>query len=190
MSFLIGLLTVVLVVTGLFLGLLVLIQLPKKEAGVGAAFGGGMTDTIMGAGSGNVLTAATRYSAGIFLVVALSLSIILTHEKSDRSKSKSFSSDLEKAAATIPAAKVTPPPALVTNVTPAAPAKPADSPFPGATPTAPGESLFPGATPTAPADSPFPGATPTSPGESLFPGATPTAPSDSPFPGATPTSPK
>lgn len=171
MSFLIGLLTVVLVLTGLFLGLLVLIQLPKKDAGVGSAFGGGMTDSIMGAGSGNVLTMATRYSTGIFLVVSLLLSILMTNEKN--SGKANFEKALDQAAATAPAVKP-PAPTLTTNVTPAAPAEPAA--FPGATPTAPGESLFPGATPTAPGDSPFPGATPTAPGESLFPGATPTAP--------------
>ena len=56
MSFLIGLLTVVLVLTCIVLILLVLIQLPKKEAGAGLAFGGAATDALFGAGSGNVLT--------------------------------------------------------------------------------------------------------------------------------------
>jgi len=167
MALLIGLLTTVLVLTCLFLGLLVLIQLPKKDAGVGSAFGGGMTDSIMGAGSGNVLTMATRYSAGIFLVLCLVLSVLKTNEAN--AGKKNFQKALEQAATTTPA--------LTTNVTPvvpaakpATPATPGESLFPGATPTAPGESLFPGATPTAP------GATPTAPGESLFPGATPTTP--------------
>lgn len=174
MAILIGLLTAVLVVTGLFLGLLVLIQLPKKEAGAGAAFGGGMTDAVMGAGSGNVLTAATRYSVGIFLCTSLLLSILKTHEAN--AGKNNFNKALQQASSSNPS-MVTPPPATLTN-TPAVPAttnvpaKPAEAPagFPGATPTAPGESLFPGATPTTP------GATPTAPGESLFPGATPTAP--------------
>jgi preprotein translocase subunit SecG len=172
MAFLIGLLTTVLVLTCLFLGLLVLIQLPKKDAGVGSAFGGGMTDSIMGAGSGNVLTMATRYSAGIFLVLCLVLSILKTNEAN--AGKKNFQKALQQAATTTPAL---PAPALTTNVAPVVPAAkpvtpaaPGESLFPGATPTAPGESLFPGATPTAP------GATPTAPGESLFPGATPTTP--------------
>ena len=42
MSWLIGILTAFLVVDCLLLGLLVLIQLPKKEAGMGTAFGRGM----------------------------------------------------------------------------------------------------------------------------------------------------
>jgi len=145
MSFLIGLLTVVLVLTGLFLGLLVLIQLPKKDAGVGSAFGGGMTDSIMGAGSGNLLTTATRYSTGVFLTVCLLLSILMTNEKN--SGKADFQKALDQAAATTPGMQP-PAPTLTTNVAPVAPAEP--SAFPGATPTAPGESLFPGATPTAP----------------------------------------
>jgi preprotein translocase subunit SecG len=172
MALLIGLLTTVLVLTCLFLGLLVLIQLPKKDAGVGSAFGGGMTDSIMGAGSGNVLTMATRYSAGIFLVLCLVLSILKTNEAN--AGKKNFQKALQEAAATGPAQPLAP--ALTTNITPVVPAAKPATPaapaavFPGATPTAPGESLFPGATPTVP------GATPTAPGESLFPGATPTTP--------------
>ncbi len=56
MGFLIGLLTVVMVLDCLVLIFLVLIQLPKKEAGAGLAFGGAATDALFGAGSGNVLT--------------------------------------------------------------------------------------------------------------------------------------
>ena len=56
MGFLIVVLTVVLVLDCAALILLVLIQLPKKDAGAGLAFGGGATDALFGAGSGNVLT--------------------------------------------------------------------------------------------------------------------------------------
>ena len=56
MTFIIGFLTVILVLDCLVLILLVLIQLPKKEAGAGLAFGGAATDALFGAGSGNVLT--------------------------------------------------------------------------------------------------------------------------------------
>ena len=58
-GFIIGLLTVILVLDCLFLVLLILIQLPKKEAGAGIAFGGGATDALFGAGSGNALTKIT-----------------------------------------------------------------------------------------------------------------------------------
>ena len=76
MSFAIGILTFVLVVDCLVLILLVLVQLPKKEAGAGMAFGGAATDALFGAGSGNVLTKITKYAAGIFFVLAVVLSIM------------------------------------------------------------------------------------------------------------------
>ena len=56
MSFFIGLLTVVLILDCLFLILLVLVQLPKKEAGAGLAFGAGAADALFGAGAGNPLS--------------------------------------------------------------------------------------------------------------------------------------
>ena len=66
-----------LVVDCLFLGLLILMQLPKKEAGLGgAAFGGGAVDALIGAGAGNVLTNATKYSAITFFVLIVSLSLL------------------------------------------------------------------------------------------------------------------
>lgn len=76
MSLLIGFLTFILVVNCLFLILLVLVQLPKKEAGAGLAFGAGAVDTLIGAGSGNALTKMTKYTAGIFLGLALVLAML------------------------------------------------------------------------------------------------------------------
>jgi preprotein translocase subunit SecG len=79
MGFLIGLLTVVLVLDCAALILLVLIQLPKKDAGAGLAFGGGATDALFGAGSGNVLTNITKYAAGTFFVLAIVLSVMQSY---------------------------------------------------------------------------------------------------------------
>ena len=76
MSILITFLTLVLVVNCLFLILLVLIQLPKKEAGAGLAFGAGATDALFGSGSGNALTKLTKYSAGMFLVLSLVIGLL------------------------------------------------------------------------------------------------------------------
>src|SRR5437762_8474658 len=76
MGFLIGLLTLVMVLDCLVLIFLVLIQLPKKEAGAGLAFGAGATDALFGAGSGTVLTKITKYAAGIFFVLAIILSLL------------------------------------------------------------------------------------------------------------------
>ena len=74
-----------LVLTCLFLGLIILMQLPKKEAGLGgAAFGGGAVDALIGAGAGNVLTKATKYSAIVFFVLIVSLSLLhAKHAKRD-----------------------------------------------------------------------------------------------------------
>jgi preprotein translocase subunit SecG len=71
MSFFIGILTFLLIVNCLLLILLVLVQLPKKDAGAGLAFGGGTADALFGAGSGNVLTKITKYATGVLLVLAL-----------------------------------------------------------------------------------------------------------------------
>src|SRR5664279_1774477 len=76
MGFLIGLFTVILVLDCAVLTLLVLIQLPKKDAGAGLAFGGGATDALFGAGSGNVLTKITKYAATIFFLLAVVLSLM------------------------------------------------------------------------------------------------------------------
>jgi preprotein translocase subunit SecG len=70
------LLSVVMVFDCVVLVGLVLMQLPKKEAGAGLAFGGAATDALFGAGSGNFLTKATKYTAGVFFVLAIVLSIM------------------------------------------------------------------------------------------------------------------
>ena len=76
LTFSIYLLTAVMVIDCLFLVLLVLVQLPKKEAGMGQAFGGGATDALFGAGSGNVLTKVTKWAAGIFFALAILLTVL------------------------------------------------------------------------------------------------------------------
>lgn len=79
MSFLIGILTLFLIANCLVLVLLVLVQLPKKDAGAGIAFGAGTADALFGAGSGNVLTKITKYAVGILLVLALVLGYMMDH---------------------------------------------------------------------------------------------------------------
>ncbi|PYI87573.1 MAG: preprotein translocase subunit SecG [Verrucomicrobia bacterium] len=73
-------LTILLVLDCLLLTLLVLIQLPKKEAGMGQAFGGAATDALFGAGSGNALTKMTKYATGVFLLVTLTLAVMNNHQ--------------------------------------------------------------------------------------------------------------
>jgi len=73
MSFIVAILTVFLVINCALLILLILIQLPKKDAGAGMAFGGAAADALFGAGSGNVLTKVTKYSTMVFFGLALVL---------------------------------------------------------------------------------------------------------------------
>ena len=80
LTFFIYLLTAVLVIDCVLLVLLVLVQLPKKEAGMGQAFGGGATDALFGAGSGNVLTKMTKWGAGIFFALSIALTIMGTYK--------------------------------------------------------------------------------------------------------------
>lgn len=86
MGYLIGLMTVILAIDCVFLILLILMQLPKKEAGMGTAFGGAATDALFGAGSGNVLTTLTRYAAALFFGMAVLLTV-LNAQKSYQEKS-------------------------------------------------------------------------------------------------------
>ena len=68
-----------LVLTCLFLILLVLVQLPKKEAGLGQAFGSGTTDALFGPGSGNMLTKLTKWAAGVFFALTIFIWILQGH---------------------------------------------------------------------------------------------------------------
>jgi preprotein translocase subunit SecG len=79
MGFIIGLLIAVMLLDCLALIFLVLIQLPKKEAGAGLAFGASATDALFGAGSGTVLTKITRWAATTFFLLCVLLAIMMSH---------------------------------------------------------------------------------------------------------------
>ena len=102
----IWLLTALLVFTSLFLILLVLIQLPKKEAGAGLAFGAGTADALLGAGSGNALTKVTKYTVIAFFLLSITLSISYNH--AHRAKVRGISNELSRN----PVAAVQPAPAV------------------------------------------------------------------------------
>lgn len=114
--FLIILLTIILVLNCLLLGLLIMIQLPKKEAGVGIAFGGGATDALFGAGSGTALTKLTKYSATSFFVLVLLLCILNSASRSSESQFRKQLLEKQAGAQTqAPAAATTAAPATGTN---------------------------------------------------------------------------
>jgi preprotein translocase subunit SecG len=116
MIWVILLFTILLVIDCLLLILLVLVQLPKKEAGIGQAFGGAATDALFGAGSGNALTKMTKYATVAFLLLTMCLSI-LNAQQSKSNKSR-FATQVQAAGQTAPvlppASPVVPP--IMTNV--------------------------------------------------------------------------
>ena len=95
MSILIGILTVVHVVVALFLIVLILMQ-KSSEQGVGAAFGGGMTETVFGAGTTTALVRMTIWCACLLLATTLILAVLHSH------RGKTGGSLMERTLATTP----------------------------------------------------------------------------------------
>src|SRR5258705_51535 len=136
MAFLIGFLTLVMVLDCVIVVLLVLIQLPKKDDGAGLAFGGGATDALFGAGSGTVLTKITKYAAGIFFVLSIILSLLQSrfHSRAGsvfRGKVTSAAPPSAATAPAVPAARPDnppPPTASSPGTVPAAPVPSTNAP--------------------------------------------------------------
>jgi len=118
MSFFAGILTFILVINCLLLILLVLIQLPKKDAGAGLAFGGGAADALFGAGSGNALTKITKYAAIFFFVLAIFLGY-LENKLNGNPDASSFTKQVQQKQQ-MSAPIVAPAPATPVNSQPAA----------------------------------------------------------------------
>src|SRR5580692_1175077 len=76
MSFLVIIFTFLLVINCAVLALLILVQLPKKDAGAGLAFGGGAADALFGAGSGNALTKITKWATVAFIALSIILGLL------------------------------------------------------------------------------------------------------------------
>jgi preprotein translocase subunit SecG len=106
MSFLIGVLTFFLVVNCAVLILLVLVQLPKKDAGAGLAFGGGAADALFGAGSGNALTKITKYAAVVFFLLALVIGIL--QDRSHQGNTVAFEKQVQQIQQSAPVASLPP----------------------------------------------------------------------------------
>lgn len=79
----INLLLVIYVIVCLLMILLVLMQRPKQE-GLGAAFGGGVTDQMFGARTTNVLQRGTVYLATAFFILSLALAVLIGHKNKQR----------------------------------------------------------------------------------------------------------
>jgi preprotein translocase subunit SecG len=81
MQILINFLLAIYVLVALLMLLVILMQRPKSE-GLGAAFGGGVTENIFGAQTTNVLVKFTGWLTGIFFALTFGLSILYAHKTS------------------------------------------------------------------------------------------------------------
>jgi preprotein translocase subunit SecG len=102
-----------------FMGLVIMMQRSKQE-GLGAAFGGGFTESVWGAQTSQVLVKATVWAAIFFFILSVSLARLYSHRASLMEEGSVVQQELSKPIAT-------PKPA-----TPAT--TPAPSTQPGATP--------------------------------------------------------
>ena len=137
MNILINVILAIDMLVAVLMTLVILMQRPKSE-GLGAAFGGGVTENIFGAQTTNVLTKFTGWLAGIFFVLTFALGILYARRSASDS---SLHRELMGMPAATPAASVAPatgspgstPAASAANVSPSATAQPS-APGTGVTP--------------------------------------------------------
>jgi preprotein translocase subunit SecG len=137
MNLLINFCLVIFVLVAGLMVLVILMQRPKSE-GLGAAFGGGVTENIFGAQTTNVLAKFTTWLAGAFFALTFALSVLYAHHST---ASSDFRRELMK---NQPASQTSP-----------APAKAQSSPesSPGTTPAQAAPAVSPAAS-AAPSGSP------------------------------------
>jgi preprotein translocase subunit SecG len=127
MNVLIGLLTAIHVIVALVLIGLVLMQ-KSSEQGIGAAFGGGVTETVFGGGTTTALVRMTIWCAGILLATTLILAVLHSH------RSGGGGSLMERTLQTAPTAPIQVPSA---SQSPNLPLAPSPGSTPVETPSAP-----------------------------------------------------
>src|SRR5713101_7921425 len=125
MSFLINLLLGLWIFVALLMVLVILMQRPKSE-GLGAAFGGAVTENIFGAQTTNVLVKFTAWLAGFFFVLTFVLSILYARKASGDSTLRRELMKQQTAAQPSPASS--PAPGSGAGVLPAGSAPPVASP--------------------------------------------------------------
>jgi preprotein translocase subunit SecG len=124
MDLLTNILIGVYVFDALLMMLVILMQRPKSE-GLGAAFGGGVTENIFGAQTTNVLTKVTGWLAAIFFLLTFVLSILYAHKGTS---SSNLTREVTKGATPAPVASATPVPGTSVSPAPASPATPSGTP--------------------------------------------------------------
>jgi preprotein translocase subunit SecG len=114
------------VIDCVFMGFVIMMQRSKQE-GLGAAFGGGFTESIWGAQTSNVLVKATVWAAVVFFIVSVSLARLYSHRATLLEKGSPVQQLLSKplAPAATNTAPAPAPAASAPTPAPAAPAKPA-----------------------------------------------------------------
>lgn len=127
-NLLIDVLLVIYVLDCAFMGLVIMMQRSKQE-GLGAAFGGGFTESVWGAQTSNVLVKATVWAAIIFFVLSITLARLYSHQEALAAKGSPVQQMLEKpvapTATPTSAAPVAPAPTKASTPTPPAPTTPA-----------------------------------------------------------------
>ena len=123
MSILINFLLGIYALVALLMIFVILMQRPKSE-GLGAAFGGGVTENLFGAQTTNVLTKFTTWLAGFFFILTFALSILYSHKSNASSNLRRELLKSQPTAAASPTPKSGPSsavgaPGTVTNPTPA-----------------------------------------------------------------------
>jgi preprotein translocase subunit SecG len=136
MSILINVLLAMWILVALLMMLVILMQRPKSE-GLGAAFGGGVTENIFGAQTTNVLVKFTAWLAGIFFALTFALSILYARQSAGNSalrrelmKQQTAGATSPTPAAAQPSPSSSPAPDSGAGVLPAGSASPVASPTP------------------------------------------------------------
>ncbi|MEO0453223.1 MAG: preprotein translocase subunit SecG [Verrucomicrobiota bacterium] len=83
LNFVIYAVTALFAVASILLTLVILVQRPKSE-GLGAAFGGGMTESLFGADTTDALTKITIWLTVFFFIATLTLAFLMTYKESSR----------------------------------------------------------------------------------------------------------
>jgi preprotein translocase subunit SecG len=144
----IDLLLVIFVIVCLLMTLVILMQRPKQE-GLGAAFGGGVTDQVFGARTTNVLQRGTVYLGSLFFILSLTLAVLIGQKnKTISTVTKEDAAAKVEAAAPVKAPEVVVPKSLQEELptdltTPVETPTPADTPADAPATTTPAPEVAP-----------------------------------------------
>ena len=116
MSILLGILTFILIIVSVLLVLLVLMQKSKSDGGVGAALGGGMTESAFGADTNNVLSKTTINATIVFFVLSFVLYLGNIYQRNHGASTDDSLPSIAAPATLAPAADASAPSAVTVEV--------------------------------------------------------------------------